>query len=219
MDENNSCPLCLTEGSAAYYEDWQRPYLQCSTCQLVFVPPAYYLSAADEKAQYDLHQNSPDDPDYRRFLSRLFNPIQARLTPRSHGLDFGSGPGPTLSQMFTEAGHEMTLYDVFYAKDESVWEKQYDFITASEVVEHLHLPEKELARLWNCLKPGGTLGLMTKLVLNRQAFSQWHYKNDRTHICFFSSQTFTWLGSQWGRPPTFVGQDVIVFAKIGLSRL
>jgi SAM-dependent methyltransferase len=215
MQDRNTCPLCHTEGAAAYYEDWQRPYWQCQTCHLVFVPPTHYLSPADEKARYDLHQNSPDDPAYRRFLSRLFNPMQARLVPHSDGLDFGSGPGPTLSKMFEEAGHTVTLYDVFYAQDESVWEKQYDFITASEVAEHLHQPEKELARLWNCLKPGGTLGLMTKMVLNQPAFANWHYKNDPTHVCFFSRQTFDWLGAQWGCPPTFVGQDVIIFGKIG----
>jgi hypothetical protein len=200
-------------GTAAYYEDRQRPYWHCLTCHLVFVPPAFYLSAEAEKAEYDLHQNTPDDPGYRRFLSRLFNPVQARLTPHSHGFDFGSGPGPTLSQMFAAAGHTMTLYDVFYAKDESVWEQQYDFITASEVAEHLHQPGKELARLWHCLKPGGTLGLMTKLVLNRQAFANWHYKNDRTHVCFFSRQTFAWLGELWGCPPEFIGQDVVIFEK------
>ena len=213
MNDNNSCPLCHAMTATAYYEDRQRSYWQCLTCHLIFVPPANYLSAADEKAQYDLHQNSPDDPDYRRFLSRLFDPMQARLTPQSCGLDFGSGPGPTLSKMFEEAGNTMTLYDVFYAKDESVWATQYDFITASEVVEHLHQPEKELARLWTCLKPGGVLGLMTKLVLNQPAFANWHYKNDPTHVSFFSRQTFDWLGVQWGCPPTFVGQDVIVFEK------
>jgi SAM-dependent methyltransferase len=215
MTITHACPLCHNKGAAAYYEDQQRPYWQCPTCHLVFVPPTHYLSAVDEKSRYDLHQNSPDDPAYRRFLSRLFDPMQARLSPHSDGLDFGSGPGPTLSKMFAEAGHRIAIYDVFYAKDESVWEKQYDFITSSEVAEHLHHPDKELGRLWNCLKPGGTLGLMTKMVLNQPAFANWHYKNDPTHVCFFSRQTFDWLGAQWGCPPAFVGQDVIIFEKIG----
>jgi 2-polyprenyl-3-methyl-5-hydroxy-6-metoxy-1,4-benzoquinol methylase len=141
--------------------------------------------------------------------------MQDRLAPNSCGLDFGCGPGPTLSHLFAEAGHKVLIYDVFYAKDESVWQNRYDFITASEVVEHLHQPDEELARLWAGLKPGGILGLMTKLVLNRTAFANWHYKNDRTHVCFFSRPTFEWLGKLWGSPPMFVGQDVIIFAKPG----
>jgi len=52
-------------------------------------------------------KNSPDDPRYRAFLSRLFIPLNERIAPESCGLDFGSGPGPTLSVMFEEQGHTM----------------------------------------------------------------------------------------------------------------
>ena len=211
--EATACPLCPTPVGAPYHRDRQRPYLQCPACCLVFVPPAYHLSAGAEKAEYDLHQNDPSDAAYRRFLSRLFKPVQARLKAGSQGLDFGSGPGPTLSVLFGEAGHDMGLYDTYYAPDPAAWTRQYDFITASEVVEHLRRPGMELARLWAHLKPGGILGLMTKLVLDRTAFACWHYKNDRTHVAFFSRPTFAWLGRQWGVKPEFIGSDVILFEK------
>jgi cyclopropane fatty-acyl-phospholipid synthase-like methyltransferase len=179
----------------------------------VFVPPVYYLSSDEEKRRYDQHQNSPDDAEYRQFLNRLFIPVQALLRPESRGLDFGSGPGPTLSKMFEEAGHSMAIYDPYYAKNESIWEQQFDFITASEVVEHLHQPGTELDRLWACLKPGGTLGVMTKLALAREAFATWHYKNDMTHVGFFSRCTFEWLGSQWGSKARFFEKDVVLLRK------
>jgi len=207
------CPLCKTENAEPFFEDNRRSYFRCRECELTFVPPSQHLSAAAEKAEYDLHQNFPDDPGYRQFLSRIFEPMQARLAPNSHGLDFGSGPGPTLSVMFEEAGHTVALYDVFYAKNPPVFEQQYDFITATEVVEHLHQPQQELDRLWSCLRPGGPLGIMTKLALNRDAFSRWHYKNDLTHICFFSKQTFQWLAHRWQAEVTFVAKDVILFLK------
>ncbi|NKB67615.1 MAG: methyltransferase domain-containing protein [Candidatus Latescibacteria bacterium] len=211
--EQTDCPLCPSPGSTLYHRDPYRSYLQCPDCKLVFVPPPYHLSPAAEKAEYDMHQNTSSDMGYRRFLGRLAEPLLARLQPGSQGLDFGSGPGPALSVIVEEAGHSVVLYDKYYAPDPAVWGQQYDFITASETVEHLARPGAELARLWAHVKPGGVLGLMTKLVLDQAAFAGWHYKNDRTHIAFFSSPTFVWLGRQWGVEPKFIGRDVILFEK------
>ena len=138
------CPLCKASEANHILRDKVRDYFLCRICGLIFVPPEQFLSHEEEKSRYDLHQNSPDDPEYRRFLSRLFIPMQKHLAPQGRGLDFGSGPGPTLSVMFEEAGHSMTLYDPFYAKAPSVLENQYDFVTATEVVEHLRSPREEL---------------------------------------------------------------------------
>lgn len=211
------CPLCECNQTGPFYQDARREYLRCPTCQLVFVPPKYLLSAEEERVVYDRHENSPDDDGYRRFLSRLFEPLSARLTPGSSGLDFGSGPGPTLSVMFEEAGHTVALYDPFYAPDAMPLDENhlehYDFITASEVVEHLHSPGRELERLWACLKRGGVLGIMTKRVIDREAFSRWHYKNDSTHVAFFSTETFTWLAERWGAELTIAGNDVVLLEK------
>ncbi len=180
---------------------------------MVFVPRIFHLTQSAEKTEYDLHRNSLNNLGYRRFLSRLFEPMRNLLPRNAIGLDFGSGPGPTLSVMFAEAGYSMRIYDPFYADDSSVWESDYNFITASEVVEHLRNPDVNLNRLWGQLKPNGVLGLMTKLVLDRDAFSKWHYKNDLTHVSFFSRETFEWLGEQWGVVPQFIGADVILFRK------
>ncbi len=208
------CPLCqAADDFTVYHQDKRRDYFLCRRCRLVFVPSGQFLSAEDEKAAYDLHQNSPDDQEYRRFLGRLFIPMHARLKPGSRGLDFGSGPGPTLSVMFEEVGYPMAIYDHFYAKDPSVLHGRYDFITATEVVEHLHHPKHDLERLWNLLEPGGNLGVMTKLVRDREAFARWHYKNDLTHVHFYSRPTFEWLAAQWQAELTFVGNDVMLFHK------
>ncbi|MES9905109.1 MAG: class I SAM-dependent methyltransferase [Sedimenticola sp.] len=210
------CPLCQSVEASHYYRD-KRDYFQCPVCALVFVPPLQYLTPQEEKAEYDLHENTADDPGYRRFLGRLFVPLSRRLAPGSSGLDFGSGPEPTLSKMFEEAGHTMAIYDPFYAPESGKLQRQYDFITASEVVEHLHHPRQELERLWSCLKPGGTLGIMTKRVIDRDAFSSWHYKNDPTHVCFFSIETFRWFASYWGATLTIPEKDVVLFTQSILS--
>lgn len=180
---------------------------------MVFVPDSELISTLDEKKKYDMHENSPEDEGYRRFLSRLLEPMSERLTENSHGLDFGSGPGPTLSLMFEELGHEMSIYDVFYAPDESVFEKQYDFITSTEVVEHLRRPKIELERLWNSLKPGGWLGLMTQPVLGKERFPKWRYKDDPTHIRFYSELTFQWIALQFRTECVHTRSDVWLFYK------
>ena len=211
--ENSTCPLCGSEEVREFFEDKRRTYLQCHLCNLVFVPPSQFLSAEDEKKRYDLHQNSPLDPGYCRFLGRLFTPLNQCLAPGSRGLDFGSGPEPVLSRMFEEAGHSMTIFDYFYEPRLAALESKYDFITATEVVEHLREPKKEMERLWACLKQGGRLGIMTKLVGTQAVFSEWHYKNDLTHVCFFSEATLAWLAVKWNADLTFIDSDIVFFLK------
>jgi hypothetical protein len=216
--EGHICPLCRGARTGPYHRDKARDYLVCATCRLVFVPPTQHLSAADEKACYDRHDNRPDDPRYRRFLERLFAPLNQRLAPGAPGLDFGCGPGPTLSKMFEEAGHAVALYDPYYAPDESVLHARYDFITLSEVIEHLAVPGTVLDGLWASLEAGGWLGIMTKRVRDREAFATWHYIADPTHIAFFSEATFEWLAGRWSAMGTsarlvVVGDDVVLIEK------
>lgn len=210
---NSTCPLCQSEDVLDFHKDKRRKYLRCKNCYLVFVPREFHLSKKEEKARYDIHQNSQDDTGYRKFLSRIFEPMNSKIPPNSLGLDFGSGPGPTLSVMFEEVGHKMNIYDIYFADDKSVLEKKYDFITASEVVEHLKKPMNELGRLWDCLKSGASLGIMTKMVLNKKALSKWHYITDMTHISFFSIDTFEWMGEYFKSKPEFVDKDVVIFKK------
>ncbi|GAB3273879.1 class I SAM-dependent methyltransferase [Parahaliea aestuarii] len=213
MSESLHCPLCDSGLTESFYRDRRRPYLRCLDCTLVFVPPAFHLDRDAEKAEYDLHDNRVDDPAYRRFLSRLADPLLERLPPAARGLDFGCGPGPALAAMLEQAGHAVALYDVFYFPDAAVLGGQYDFICATEVVEHLHRPGAELDRLWQCLRPGGWLGVMTKLVRDREAFAGWHYKNDRTHVCFFSEATWEWWAKGRGAALEIVAADVILLFK------
>jgi hypothetical protein len=213
----SDCPLCGASGCTFFSRDVRRDYLRCAQCALVFVPPEQRLSASDERAQYDLHENDPSDLAYRGFLSRMFLPMCERVPVLATGLDFGSGPGPTLSVMFEEAGYDMAIYDPFYAPDTGVFERQYDFITATEVVEHMHRPGWELSRLVGLLEPGGYLGVMTKRVTDVAAFSTWHYKDDPTHVCFFSTATFEWLAKENDCEIVLVDRDVVIMRRRGFA--
>jgi SAM-dependent methyltransferase len=183
---------------------------------LVFVPDSHLLTPAQERAYYDLHENSLLDEGYRKFLNRCAEPLLARLPPGSHGLDFGCGPAPLLAKILTESGHSVDIYDINYADDASVLAQDFDFIAATEVVEHLRNPGDELRALWSRLNPGGLLAIMTKLVASPERFANWHYIRDPTHICFFSESTFNWLAAQWNAELELVGSDVIILRKSGV---
>lgn len=210
------CPLCESNNLDEYFQDCtkrsQRVYLQCEQCSLVFVPPRFYLSAEDEKAEYDRHNNDVNDDGYRRFLNRLWEPLQAHLKPNDAVLDFGCGPGPLLAKMMEESGMQVSTFDHFYQPDQSVLKSAYyDAITSTEVIEHLHQPKQVFEHWLSMLKPQGRLGIMTKLVTNKDAFATWHYKNDLTHVCFFSESSFRWLAQQYGVKLTIHGRDVMIF--------
>ncbi len=211
--EDRACPLCKEKRSAAFSRGNDRDYYHCRVCSMVFVPPEHFLSRQEEKKRYDLHRNCTDDTGYLAYLSRLYNPMLERITPKSRGFDFGCGPEPVLASLFGKAGHKVAVYDVFYRPEESVFQEHYDFITASEVVEHLRDPGYELERLWSCLNPGGILGIMTQWIVPAEAFSRWHYRNDRTHICFYAKETFEWLAQKWGATTVFPERDVVLFLK------
>lgn len=214
LSDTDICPLCGSSLAEAFHVDAVREYRQCQLCSLVFVPCRFWLGRDEEKAVYDLHENDPKDRGYRRFLSRLVLPMLERLDGPCDGLDFGCGPGPALSLMFHEHGHQVKLYDPFYCDEPSLLIRRYDFICATEVVEHLHNPDRELSRLFGILKPGGLLGIMTKLVIDSAAFGNWHYIRDLTHICFFSRDSFCWIADRYGVDVTFIGNDVILLQKI-----
>ncbi|MGB5444758.1 MAG: class I SAM-dependent methyltransferase [Psychromonas sp.] len=207
------CPLCSSNQTAFYFKDKSRSYFQCSCCKLVFVLPEQRLDTASEKAHYDHHQNCPDDSGYRQFLSRLATPLIDRLAANSNGLDFGCGPGPALAQLLREAGHKVALYDIYYHPDPQVLENRYDFVTATEVIEHLFDPQKIWSQWLNLVKPGGWIGIMTKLVIDLEAFADWHYKYDPTHVIFFSKETFRYLAERDNLALEFIGNDVIILRK------
>jgi len=212
MSSNNLCPLCQSD-SSFFHKTTRYNYLQCKQCELIFIPPESLPSREEEKAQYDLHKNNPDDIGYRNFLNRLTEPLLERLAPKSSGLDFGCGPGPTLSVILEEAGHKMSIYDPIYHPNDQLLNESYDFITATEVFEHLHKPTNDLKILYSTLKKNGWLGIMTKRALGKESFARWHYTHDPTHVCFWSETTFNWLASQWQTVAEFPAADVVLLQK------
>ena len=195
------CPLCHHAHCPAFASVDGRDYFRCPHCELTFLAAALRPDAASERRHYDLHENDPHDPRYRRWLARLAEPLGARLAAPARGLDFGCGPGPALAMMLRERGHHMALYDPIYAADPQVLDTTYDFITCTEVVEHFHRPDAMFTLLAQLLAPGGWLGIMTAELHDSIEFSRWHYRRDPTHVCFYRPRTFAVIGALNGMTP------------------
>lgn len=206
------CPLCAAPTATCVATD-SGDYRHCDACDLVFLEPTQRLAPDAERAYYNTHDNRVDDPAYRRFLAQLADPLTERLATGAVGLDFGAGPGPALAAMLAEGGHPTEIYDVFFAPDAAVLDRTYDFVTCTEVVEHLHSPVREFAQFQTLLERGGWLGIMTELRPPLSEFPAWYYHRDPTHVCFYSEATMRWIAHRYGWGIVLMLPRVIIFRK------
>jgi hypothetical protein len=207
------CPLCLADALAPHAEVQGRHYVRCEACALVHLTPEDRLPPEAERAHYGTHENDPADPGYRAFLVRLANPLAQRLPPGAEGLDYGSGPGPTLSALLAERGFPTAIYDPFFAPDEAALRRTYDFVTCTETAEHFFAPRAEFERLDGLLRPGGWLGVMTEWRDEARPFAQWRYARDPTHACFYAPETMAWIARHFGWALETPARNVALFRK------
>jgi hypothetical protein len=205
------CPVCEGSKSELFDQDKHRAFFKCLECDLVYVPRSSLVTASEEKARYDSHENSEEDDGYRKYLAEIAEVIKAQLFPGELGLDFGCGKTTMLEKLL--APFEVTSYDLFYHPNQQLLEKKYNFIILSEVVEHLREPRQTMLSLKESLLPGGKIFVKTKLrPENSAAFSQWFYKRDITHIQFFNENSFNVLKDICQlKGPEFLGQDLFLF--------
>jgi len=207
------CPLCRSENTQLIPNTGKQVYFSCNICGLTALSQEQQLEPEEEQFRYEQHNNHPDDPRYREFLGKLFLPLQLLLKPSTFGLDFGCGPGPALAHMFEESGYKMKTYDPYFANNPSALKEHYDFITSTEVFEHLYNPFKEIDLLFSLLKPQGVLGVMTKLLREDINFPTWFYRNDTTHVSFYTKETWEWISRRWAADILVLDDNIVIFRK------
>lgn len=148
--------------------------------------------------RYELHRNDLASPDYKNFVAPLAKAIQERVSAGSHGLDFGCGSAPIMAHILGEAGYQMQAFDPFFKPDYGALNRRYDFVVASEVVEHFYSPAVEFRNLKSLIKPGGVLGLMTLLIDEQTDFPNWYYRRDPTHVVFYTVDALHWIQRRFG---------------------
>ena len=207
------CRVCREPSLAVFADLAGQRYWRCETCEAVLLDEACLPAPVDERAYYELHENDEHDERYRRFVSRLADPLLERLEAGREGLDYGCGPGPALAAVLREHGHAVALYDPYFCKDAGALERTYDFIVCCEVAEHFHRPADEFDRLDSLLRPGGWLGLMTCFRTEDRLFAGWQYRHDPTHVVFYREQTLRFVARRRGWSCDVPRKDVAIMRK------
>ncbi len=204
-----NCPLCGGEPGARV-EEWvvvkAARYYHCRHCDLVFLDPLQRPEESRERERYLEHNNSSEDEGYvaylRGFADEALLPYVGPRGPGQSGsparvLDFGSGPNPVFAGVLKGMGFQVDTYDPLFAPGLEWRGRRYDAVTAVEVAEHLFQPFVEFQRLRSILRPGGYLALRTLLhYSDRQRFAGWWYRQDPTHVCFYSARSFEVLAGR-----------------------
>ena len=135
------------------------------------------------------------------------------MSNHKEGLDFGCGPGPALAKMFNDAGYIMDIYDPYFFPNETIFSKLYDFISCTEVLEHVFDPAKVIFDLNKILKKDGWLGIMTNFYDENIDFASWYYRKDPTHVAFYSKETLTNIASNMSWTLEFPDKNIVLFKK------
>lgn len=203
----NSCPLCQGKPEKFFNE----LFLKCTHCHSVY--RIELPSKEEEKKRYDFHKNDVTDAGYLNFVSPIIKAIKRDFTNDKRGLDFGCGPSSAISNQLNQDGYLIKEYDPFYFNEKISLQQQFDFIICSEVMEHFHYPYNEFNFLKNILVEGGKLYCKTSLYDESIDFANWYYKNDLTHVFFYSKTALEYIKEEFSFSHLQIEPDLITFTN------
>ncbi len=216
---NNLKPYCKVCGERVQeLEDKQfnTIYLKCPHCGFISLDERFLVSFDEERAEYDLHENSIEDKGYVNYLERFLSVAVDPFVCDGKALEFGCGPGPVLAELLKRRGLSVEIYDKHYKPDESVFNASYNLITATEVLEHLETPLEVFMKLSGILVKGGVLSIMTSVPPVENAdFLKWHYRREKTHISFYTVNALEVLAKKCGLEILYHDEKrITVFRKL-----
>ena len=210
--KTNQCSLCKSK-TEYYLKFRKKDYYICQNCGSIEMHPDFFISAEKEKKRYELHKSDILDIGYQRFVEPIIDYVISNFDYRHEGLDFGAGNGQIIAKILKSKNIDIKVYDPFFHNDKNVLNSKYDYIIACEVIEHFHNPSEEFSLLFSLLKSGGKLIIMTDPLKKESSFIDWYYKNDETHVFFYSSTTFEYIKNNYGFKSVDINGRLIVFEK------
>lgn len=208
----NLCPLC-TEVGVLIYKNKNKYFYKCKNCLGVFSDEFSKPNLEEEKLIYTQHKNNVDDINYQKFVSPITLNILKEFSSISRGLDFGAGSGPVITKVLSDKNYTICSYDPIFHQNKELLNKNYDYIASCEVIEHFHYPYKEFKLLKSILNLGGKLYCMTEIYNDSIDFSSWYYKNDPSHVFFYTKSTLEWIKEEFGFVDVKIEGRLIVFSN------
>ena len=212
------CRLCSNFENVEHFLKVEKPfkanYFHCSQCDLIMLDENQLFKSSEEIDHYKLHKNDKKDPGYVSFLYRCLTPTLKFLSAKMKGLDFGCGPYPMLVELMKDEGYEMDYYDPYFYPEKDKLEQCYDFVIATEVVEHFNEPKLSWQELITKVSKGGILSIMTSMHNEAVDFRNWSYRYDHTHVSFYSMKTMHWIALNYQLEILEVSKNIVIFKKL-----
>lgn len=226
---NNLCPFC--DNFVHNMNDVKgKKYFFCDKCGGISLVKGFFAPNDQQKNRYMLHENTLDNLGYKKFLCGFVDPVLEFLQEfikkdELKIFDFGSGPSPCLCELlktYIDSGKlsKTTIinnYDKFFTPKKNLIPS--DLCFCLEVVEHFENPIEDFMELSKCVKKGGYLAVGTILVPKNSytvdEFSKWWYKDDFTHVSFYTEKSLEILGNKVGlKLVNKLSERIILFQKI-----
>ena len=186
-------------------------FWKCLDCGFIFKHLQDHLSPEAEKSRYELHQNNVQDLEYQNFLMPVIEAVTRCQLKTHQGLDYGCGPSSAISYLLKQKGFVVAEFDPYFHPHQELLKVSYDYITCTEVIEHMSHPAVEFKKLRNLLKPQGRLYIKTSLTDEIKNFGNWYYQRDPTHVGFFNQSSLEYIKNKFGFLKLEIFEKYLVF--------
>ena len=178
----------------------KRRYRWCLSCDLVSVHPDDIVSQASEAARYLEHDNGFHQSGYVEMLTRLLDrTVVPRIPLGGSLLDYGCGYAPVLVELARRRGYDAAGWDPYFLSNPKALARRYHALIACEVVEHAAQPVALFEQVVSLLQPNGVFAVRSSLHPARwDAFLDFWYTWDRTHVSFYSERTVRYCADRFG---------------------
>ena len=178
------CRFCLS--SDIYrLSDARRRYWRCRTCGGISAAAECFLDSEAQRTRYLLHRNTLDSAGYEAFLR--------------------CGPEPALIELMRRSifpGADIRGWDPFFFPECVPFDGGADLVACLEVAEHFEDVDSSFAGLCRLCRPGGIAAVGTMEVpADDGAFLSWWYKEDCTHVSFYSRKAISAAARRAGLVP------------------
>ena len=206
--------LCTLCGSKTYFFNKinEIVYYACDHCGAVLIEPLCLLSPDNERERYLKHNNDVNDIRYQKFVMPLVDEIKRNYSVKHYGLDFGAGTGPVITRLLRDSGYKIELYDPFFWNNVKSLKCKYDYIICCEAIEHFRNPGNEFKLLRSLMNKNGMLLCKTSLYNETLDFESWYYKNDPTHVVFYTEKTLGLIKAKYNFTSLAITENFIKFS-------